>query len=232
MDSWQLRPRDWNANLTLLAFFADAASGLGKGASVFKAVVLQNAHGHNVVQASRKGCDADEPYGVAIVVPSKWSRRSCSCPPRPALGVATEELEGGSPPTALEELFDAMDRPARYIDHLALQAVAALKKVVIVVFQKQKENGWTRIAVMRPSQPGRCPIVPLVVSGRRYLALIRDAAKGPYPIAWMDAFGLALACNPKPLSHHKSTLIRLSLEVLVWELNPSMTPTSWHADCT
>lgn len=82
--------------------------------------------------------------------------------PDPDVGA---DLEGGDPPQSLEQRLAAIDREGRYIDHIALQGLATLKKAVIVVWRKEKAAGWRRIAVMRPGASGKRPIVLVVLCG-------------------------------------------------------------------
>lgn len=42
------------------------------------------------------------------------------------------------------------------------------------------------MAVMRPAQKGKTPIVALVVSGKRYLALVRETQGGNFPPSWIE----------------------------------------------
>lgn len=84
-----------------------------------------------------------------------------------------------------------MDRPGRHIDHIGLQGIASLKKVTIVIWRFEQEKDakdpeWKRIAVMRPTEKGKSPIVPLVVSGKHYLPLVKETSKGGFPVSWVQ----------------------------------------------
>eukprot|EP00438_Fugacium_kawagutii_P035309 Skav215257 [mRNA] locus=scaffold811:341510:355193:- [translate_table: standard] len=107
-----------------------------------------------------------------------WQKNWC---PDPIWNTTTE---AGEPAKTLEEFFDVIERPGRYADHFSLQAVATLKKVTIVIWQKEEEIGWRKMAVMRPSEAGRTPILPIVLTGRHYMPLIREGNTN-FPLDWI-----------------------------------------------
>eukprot|EP00438_Fugacium_kawagutii_P001277 Skav218594 [mRNA] locus=scaffold3628:37675:44778:+ [translate_table: standard] len=96
----------------------------------------------------------------------------------------TTETEGGEPAkTLVQYCEDAMRRESRYIDHYGLQAISCAKKACVVIW-KLEEHGWTRVALLRPSKPGKHVVLPLVFYGRHYMALVRDGI-GAYALDWV-----------------------------------------------
>ena len=69
-----------------------------------------------------------------------------------------------------------MERPARWIDHYGLQAVACLKKVHIAIY-RLRADGWIQIALISPATfTVKTPVIQIALSKGHYYALRNDKA--------------------------------------------------------
>lgn len=95
----------------------------------------------------------------------------------------TPLTEDGPPAKDIKSFAtDVLHRDNRWICHYCLMAVAAVKRIHIIVWQYRGDDPtpWTKIAVISPNEDKkRFPIVHLAEDGGHYMPLISDSMQKP-----------------------------------------------------
>eukprot|EP00435_Cladocopium_sp_Y103_P001359 s1264_g1.t1 len=93
----------------------------------------------------------------------------------------TLTTEGGRPATDLIDFKgNVLSRPNRHICHLGLQAVAALKRINIVIWKLSENQQWVTVALFSPPElEANVPTVHLALGSDHYFACTKS--KGSYP---------------------------------------------------